>query len=166
MNVRPKIDRDRAAEMWADDKTVGDIAGFFGVTRNAVSGLMNRNRKLFPKKTDGKMDLNPNGQKGGPVKPWGERKPYTRIKPKNINRARQEASTRAEADCTYLSVMEIEPTDAERMNRGKDLMDLQAHECKWPLGSGHPFVFCASATDGRTYCSHHASRAYRPWRAA
>lgn len=166
MNVRPRIDRDRAAIMWADDKTIGDIADFFGVTRNTVSGLMNRNRKLFPKKTDGAMDLNPNGQRGGPNKPWKERKPYTRISTQNIHRARNEAARREveEFGPDTSPLLQIEHTDAEMLNKGKELLDLNQHDCRWPLNGGHPFVFCAAATDGDTYCRHHALRAYLPWR--
>ncbi len=168
MNVRPKIDKDRAAIMWSEDKTIGDIADFFGVSRNSVSGLMNRNRSLFPKKTDGAMDLNPNGQKGGAGRAWKERKPYTRINTQGIHKARKEA-VRREAKAVEdetAEIPQIVPTEAERLNAAKELMDLGAHECRWPVNNGHPFMFCAAVTDGATYCQHHAERAYRPWRVA
>lgn len=54
MNMRPSIDIHQAAKMWVDGMSSGVIAAEFGVSRNAIMGLVNRNRDLFPeKKTNG-----------------------------------------------------------------------------------------------------------------
>lgn len=36
------------------------------------------------------------------------------------------------------------------------LVDLQRHQCAWPIGPDHPFLFCALATaEGSRYCPTH-----------
>ncbi len=44
-----------AKAMWADGASQGKIADRLGFTRNAVSGYFNRNRDLFPRKTEGEV---------------------------------------------------------------------------------------------------------------
>jgi GcrA cell cycle regulator len=51
---------------------------------------------------------------------------------------------------------------------GATFLTLEAHMCRWPIGDpcGSDFSFCGEPAQGRTYCSHHASQAYRPQRAS
>lgn len=45
------------------------------------------------------------------------------------------------------------------------LLDLQAHECKWPIGDPRHdgFGFCGAKSDNdRPYCRYHGMVAYRP----
>lgn len=182
MNIHAKLDLKSAARMWADDASMGEIADHFGISRNSVSGFMNRNRDLFPEKTQGRMNLNPNGRRGNGLSkpkvsfgaaPKAIRKHEPKLadhghrgtKTKNTRKARME-STRREAEQFQSGtspLLQIAPDDAARLNAGtgKELMDLGAHECKWALTNGGPWLFCAESTDGAVYCEHHAQRAYR-----
>lgn len=176
MNVRPKVDLKHAARMWADDASMGEIADHFGVSRNSVSGFMNRNRDIFPEKTQGRMNLNPNGRKGygvgstkakfkaAPKPP--KRKPihgHVGNKVKNTRKARMETARREveEFQSGTSEYLKTAPSDADRLPMGKELMDLGRHDCRFALNNGGPFIFCAAATAGEVYCSHHADRAYR-----
>ena len=40
----------KVKDLWELGKSLTDIGAIFGVTRNVISGVMNRNRDLFPKK--------------------------------------------------------------------------------------------------------------------
>lgn len=59
------------------------------------------------------------------------------------------------------------PTNAKAWDALPDLvpvtlLDLKAHDCRWPIGD-HTGTFCgARAVDGKVYCSTHAALAYRP----
>lgn len=59
------------------------------------------------------------------------------------------------------------PTNARAWDALPDLVpvplvDLKAHDCRWPIGD-HTGTFCgARAMDGKVYCSTHAALAYKP----
>jgi GcrA cell cycle regulator len=174
MNIHIEVDKDAAAEMWSDGLSITDIAARYGVTRSKISGMMNRDRERFPKRrADGPRYTRTGGRKPQPKQPGEARaKPlHNNVGHKardmhNTRKARMEA-TRREADefaAGTSEYLKIAPSDAERLNTGtgKELMDLGAHDCRFALNNGSPFIFCASATDdGAVYCSHHAQRAYR-----
>jgi GcrA cell cycle regulator len=47
----------------------------------------------------------------------------------------------------------------------KKLIDLEQHDCRWPIGEPrHPeFHFCGEKqADGRPYCAHHWAIAFQP----
>lgn len=148
MNVRPPINIETAVAMWGRDASIGEIANQMGVSRGIISGLMNRNRELFPKKAAGKMDCRSPG--------------YVKAEP---NRKRR---TRDEIDRQDAEVREAKASaaayDAERLPHAKTLMERGPRECCFPVNSGGPFLYCAAeATDGPpeglpTYCRHHHLR--------
>lgn len=156
------------AKLWKDGLSAREIAARIGgITRNAVLGYVHRNKDLFESRA-----RKPKYKRTGGVKP--ERRDLSAARPSKdasghtgqkihtIHNARMEAARREtdefeEGTSAYL---QIAPTDAERLNTGKELMDLGRHECRWALTNGGPFIFCASATDGGVYCSHHAKRAH------
>lgn len=56
----------------------------------------------------------------------------------------------------------VDPGAYDRGSRRAPLAALQSCECRWPVNDppkGGQFLFCAEATDGSTYCSHHTRRA-------
>jgi GcrA cell cycle regulator len=51
--------------------------------------------------------------------------------------------------------------------RQKTLLDLEANDCRWPIGEPRSpdFHFCGkSQVPGRPYCEHHWSMAFQPAR--
>ncbi|MGR9413150.1 GcrA family cell cycle regulator [Rhizobium leguminosarum] len=173
MNIHVEVDKDAAAEMWNEGLSITDIAARYGVTRSKISGMMNRDRDRFPKR---RGDAPPRYARTGGRKPQPRPPGEARAKPlhnnvgykmrdmRNSRKARMEATRRdAEEFAAGTSpLLQIAPDDAEKLNTGmgKELMDLGAHECKWALTNGGPWIFCAESTDGAVYCDHHASRAY------
>lgn len=253
MNMRPDIDINSASRMWADGLSAGVIAGEFGVSRNVVMGIVNRNRDLFPEKKQAKeykpsakahisIDLEqiiPLWVDGMPIvtiayrfgvthtairtivkanrdkfprrdnaaervwqdsdmaeasRMWKDGSSAAKIaKHFGVNKAailgiayrhrdrfplRNKAGHRATRNSKPMaSIMprtkrndapdfgEAEPQipsteyDLQRMPHAKTLVDLEPCECKWPLTSGGPFMFCAEATESRSsYCTNHLER--------
>lgn len=173
MNIHIEIDKDAAAEMWNDGLSITDIAARYGVTRSKISGMMARDRGRFPKR---RGDAPPRyartgGQKPQPRQPGEPRRKaaHNNVGNKmqdmrNTRKARMGAAQReAEAFADGTSpLLKIAPDDAARLNTGKELMALGAHECRFALNNGGPFIFCAEGTDGAVYCWHHAKRAFTP----
>lgn len=163
----------RMANMWNDGESGAVIGRKFGVSKNVIVGLVARNPHLFVSKKKGE----PQYARTGGRKPQPKQPGEARAKPlhnnvghklwdmNNTRRGRMEATKReAEAFAAGTSkYLKIAPSDEERLNNGtgKELMDLGAHDCRWALTNGGPWIFCAEATDGAVYCPHHAQRAYR-----
>jgi GcrA cell cycle regulator len=58
-------------------------------------------------------------------------------------------------------------TAPKKVRRPKTLLDLEANDCRWPVGEPrHPdFHFCGEPQAcGRPYCEHHWSMAFQPAR--
>lgn len=52
----------------------------------------------------------------------------------------------------------IPATDYDTQSLHKPLLDLQANECRWPVGHDHRgHLFCGHEADG-PYCKHHKAR--------
>lgn len=154
MNARVQIDKDMASKLWSEGKSIIEIAGRFGISRCTMSGIMNRDRQRFPKRGDDakaasqgyRLDVKQNTK---------------RVNLGNIHRARIEAARReaAEFQSGTSAYLQIAPDDALRLENGKELMDLDAHDCRWPVNSGGPFRFCAAKQfSGSSYCAHHMLR--------
>lgn len=173
MNIRPTFDVNEAAKMWADDASIRYIAAYFGVSPGKISGMMNRDRQRFPEKTKGKMAKNRAGGNGSgsPSVSFGAA-PGKSLSPKtngghigqkihNIHKARIEAARReaAEFEAGTAELLKTAPMDELRRPLGKELMDLAPHDCRWPIGNGSPFIFCAAPQfKGSSYCAHHMLR--------
>ncbi|TBE67445.1 GcrA family cell cycle regulator [Rhizobium ruizarguesonis] len=153
------------AKLWNDGLSAREIAARIGgITRSAVLGYVHRNKDLFESRA-----RKPKYKRTGGVRPE-RRDPSAARRPKdtggqkihNIHKVRAEAARREGDECEAgtSACLQIAPTDTERLNTGKELMALGRHECRWALTNGGPFIFCASATDGAIYCSHHAKRAH------
>lgn len=46
--------------------------------------------------------------------------------------------------------------------RAKTLFDLEPNDCRWPVGKGNPWRFCAKPKAKGSYCAEHHRRAYAP----
>jgi GcrA cell cycle regulator len=115
-----------------------------GVSRNAVIGKLNR------------LDRGP------------EAKPSTAPKPVTAKVVRiRDAVPASRPRLPQVSAEPRAPIKCDEVRGGATFLTLEAHMCRWPIGdpSGDDFSFCGKPAEGRTYCSHHASQAYRPQRA-
>lgn len=126
------------------NKSFADIAfelqrlGFTHITRNACVGKARR-MKLHNGRTVG------NYRDG--VQNVG-------VKPKQVERKVERKVV-------------IEPVEVMRptiRNRTGLHFDLDADQCRWPMGAGPPFIFCTEDNNGGPYCSHHHARAFAPSR--
>jgi GcrA cell cycle regulator len=137
--------------MWNAGKSAAIIGAEFGVSRNVIIGMADRNRDQFP---------------------FRMRKPIVR-NPERAEKSEKEKTTQkpVQRDLSFDGEMiqetvENEPVsryEANRAHLAKNMVDLGAMECKWPVGDDRPYMFCAaSAAKGHHYCEHHLSRNYRP----
>jgi GcrA cell cycle regulator len=115
-----------------------------GVSRNAVIGKLNRLNGV----SDGKRRTAP--------------KPVSA----KVIRVASPVAPRPRA-----AAPPVAPRPAIQCNEvrgGATFLTLEAHMCRWPIGDpcGSDFSFCGQPAQGRSYCSHHASQAYRPQRAS
>jgi GcrA cell cycle regulator len=130
------VDIEAAAKLWKDDLSASQIAKRFGVSRNVIVGLAYRNRSLFP-------------WRGDAGKKTSARDPRKAAKPARPRKRAPELKPEPEIPATAY--------DAERLSRAKQLHQLSAGECCWPLNTGGPYLFCAAETTGR-YCRNHHAR--------
>jgi GcrA cell cycle regulator len=172
MNQMTKaVDIEEMAVLWNDKgMSTTEIGIEMGMSRSAVAGHINRNRSLFEVRQKAPVyarfkGIAPAERKPREPKPPNEAKPRNRrVNIQNIHKARQEACEReveAFKDGTS-KWLQIPLSDEERLATAKELMDLEAGDCRWILNNGGPHLFCAGATGGEIYCRHHALRAYRP----
>lgn len=122
-------------------QTLRQIGETLGCSTGSVSGLMARNRDLFPI-TDLRMsDLR-----------------KTKNRPKS-NKLRQ----------IFHEALQPHPVPKPKQNAAKydksregiPLHELGKHECHWPLNEGGPFLFCGEVKAGKNYCENHAQRSVR-----
>lgn len=147
-------DLERAARLWNDrGYTGGDLAEVFGISRNAVMGLINRNRDKFERRNAGNAHHVPR-PKSQP-RTEAPKRQFSQPQKANQRRKRFHAAKVAEATeaIPVAPVAEIKPI---RQSVPKVLMDLCADDCRWPVNDRSPFLFCCEEREpGSSYCSHH-----------
>ena len=150
---------ERMAVMWnRDGLSQAEIASAMGLTRHAVAGVIFRHRDKFNRRRSGTRYA------ADHVKP-------PRKEPQKANQRRkafhEAKAAKAEkiASLPFLSPP-VEPVitpteyDQARKSKAKTLLDIGRCECRWPLTSDHPHMFCAAeAVSGSAYCAHHRARA-------
>lgn len=149
----------QAAKMWNEGATGTEIAKAFGVSRNAVLGLANRNKHYFAAKVDfssGTRVLIDEYKRSLPG-------PKKEAKPRRPRASRAKVAkviTPAPTQDNIPVEVRIPPKlyDIERRPYAKELTPLGCRECKWPVDE-HPFRFCADEiVQGKPYCAHHLER--------
>lgn len=135
--------------------TASQSAAVLGKTRNAVIGKISRvaGASLTPQKT---------GRAPRPSRGQGLRKPRTNWSARHAGppteriAALQEATAQARA-----SANRGPPT----MMRQLQLLDLEHHDCRWPIGDvgDADFFFCGNPKLVETpYCGYHSHIGYQP----
>lgn len=133
-------DLERASSLWASGSSATDIGREFGVSKNGVLAIAYRHRERFPLRNKAGHRAVRNS------------KPMASIVP---------TSRRVVAPDFGPAEPQIPATeyDLQRLPNAKTLVDLEPCECKWPLTSGGPFMFCAETTENRSsYCTNHLER--------
>lgn len=130
------------SKLWGDGLSASQIAKLLGgVTRNAVIGKIHR------------LGLSGRGAPSAPraIAP----RPMRRRAPRRLAPSRPAKANRPDPVAA--------PAAPEPPGLVDNLVHLNAHACKWPIGDPKSagFSFCGRRTDAR-YCAAHAALAVRP----
>lgn len=138
----------KAAEMWNEGKSAGEISAVIGASRNAVISKAHRTPKLFNSKNgEGKGYRRGKGT-SVPILDTQERK----RRAAEVARAQEQRRAISQAQTTASTY------DVERLAQAKQLVDLGRRECHFPINEGGPFLYCAAETSKGSYCECHRLR--------
>lgn len=127
----------KAAQMWDQGSSMGEIAKELGITRNSVSGKMSRNRSIFPKKGQPARE---------PVLIKKKAREYQ--KPSSVMRSVLGAPKTARFE-----EPELDEYEKERLP-GVSLADNDG--CMYPLTESSPHMFCGcNRVELGRYCEYH-----------
>lgn len=144
----------KAARLWSEGKTAGQIAFEIGKTVSAVGNKIQDNRDLFPFR---------NRASGL----HAENASTTTTIANRVARERKVANGYPDEppDQDFdASVFEITSSILTPVSRRLQLTELSERTCKWPIGDPlkEGFVFCGtSSRNGSPYCGFHNRIAYR-----
>jgi hypothetical protein len=145
--------RDQIAVMLAEGLTGAQIAHRFGVTRNAVIGIIHRDKRL--KAIGFKRSPGPqNTEKARDIRVEAKRRKNVRGGTVSLNKIK--------AARAIVALLDEAPDIPGRFGAphvaGIDLMMLTECRCKWPINDGGPFLFCGMKKQpDRPYCAFHAT---------
>lgn len=152
--------RDDMAGMLKEGLSASQIAAKVGgVTRNAVIGIIHRDRRLREigfKRRPGRQGT---GTTVRSVTVTSAPRKDVRGGKVSINRLKPKPETPPEPVMGAIDVaQDAETSSYSPQVAGVSLMMLNEHRCKWPLNDGGPFLFCGEAKgiEG-PYCAFHAS---------
>jgi hypothetical protein len=136
------MDLDKAAEMWRDNASMGQIATALGLNRNQVAGKISRNRDMFPKR-------------GSPV-------PAKKSSANDIRKMFYEAEVKPEPPPKPKEAAQA--YDQSRLP-GYTLWELDERGCKFPLldtVKGETQRFCGETRyQMKPWCKAHHERVWR-----
>lgn len=147
-------EKDRIAGFLREGLSATQISAHFGVSRNAVIGVVDRTPSL--KEIGFARGSNKQREKGAMrrVVPIKRRPP--------VRKTVVETPSIAEE----LNAMEVATFFAEPHVAAVPLLMLSPRRCKWPVNTPEPrtdgHLFCGEGTNGNTYCAGHMAIAYRP----
>lgn len=160
---------EKLKKLWTEGFSANQIARHIGgVSRNAVIGKAMRiglpkrdgsNRRYVARsrKRATKVNATKAAATPRPASSWtAVQRPRVTAAPSPISDASAFAM-----DLDIDTPEEIEIPEAER----KSLVDLEAGDCRWPIGDPQhrDFHFCARRqVPGQPYCEHHLRRAFQP----
>lgn len=129
------------------------IGAVFGVSRNAISGVVDRNKWI--KSGAPSISIKANRKQGGIV---------GGAPGKTLREARKKARAKASVqpqEAVVVTVSADSAPDDISAPLMLSLMDLTNRTCRWPIGDprASDFGFCGHETvSGSSYCSHHRER--------
>lgn len=139
---------EKIADMLREGKSASEIGAHFGVSRNAVIGLVHRNKELREigfKRSPGPQNI----EKVRAISVAATRGKNVRGGKVSVNRLKAVAPP----------IEAPEPVDAPEP-RNLTLMELTERTCRWPVNDGGPFLFCGcEAGLDRPYCDFHTELA-------
>lgn len=136
-SAKEKVNLEEAKSLWADGMQISRMAIYFGIRKSSLQHMITEDRVSFPKRNRGGNNVS-----GSTPKQRVER----------VKRERDEFVSKLNF------ITPLNTYDTARIPQAKLLIDLQKRECKWPLGDGRPFVFCAAHAQKGAYCPHHTVR--------
>jgi len=158
--VREKFWTDERAEtcrrMWAEGWTAGAIGAELGCTRNSVLSKIHRCGWVGANS----VVHDPSVPRSERLK--GQSAALRRPTPPRPRPARPKKNTLAALAKAAMPLLDGDPT-VTGYGRPKQVLELSAGDCRWPLGHpGQPgFAFCAApALAGLSYCPAHCVLAY------
>lgn len=166
MNARADIDIEKASTLWNDGHSSGQLAKLFGVSRNVIIGLANRNREMFQPKRAGSRFTDPTQR----VVKNKKREISAEEREARNQRRKERRATKSETAEDKRQQREERASglrqrgftaaiDILRQATGKQLHELSSCECHWPVNDGGPYLYCAAvSTDDSDYCAEHLER--------
>lgn len=154
-----QVQMDKAIQMWEEKYSLREIGNAIGKTKNAVSGLMSRNRDVFPERFG---DLKKVAYSAKSIPKGGrEEKRKATLSANKIRQIFHEALNPSPPPKPKEQWSEY---DQSRMP-GISLVDLDTSKCcRWPITEypkGTQNMFCGEVNAGKNYCSNHAQRSVR-----
>ncbi|WP_029041624.1 GcrA family cell cycle regulator [Cucumibacter marinus] len=161
-------------KLWMEGLSASQIAAELGegVTRNAVIGKVHRLKlsgRAKPASTASRA-RKPRASNPAPRRPSGASSSSAAsaiAKRRQMTSAPMIGATALKYDAeTDAETLAVADTSAElyiEPEKRVDLMGLNEHTCKWPIGDpmSEDFYFCGRHSDeGRPYCEFHSRRAY------
>ena len=138
---------ERCGRLWRDGASAGEIAKLLGgITRNAVIGKVHR-LGLARERAGAFKRVARNYGYNTKV-----RRPRIKAPPKQLTRPKP-----LPVECLADPVIPA--------HERKGVLDLQRHDCRWPIGDPHSkdFHFCARRqAPGSSYCQAHLQRSVAP----
>lgn len=133
--------------LWAEGKSQTLIGVILGRSRSMIAGKISRLR-LPGRRTE---------ERKNPDEYVRKRVAQQGVKARNLARKRVARVERiidtllTDGDCGAAEGLSGAP---------EAVMTLRPNQCRWPLGDGSGFHFCAADKESGSYCLEHAGRAY------
>ena len=153
--------------LWRDGLSAGAIADHFGrlgvpVTRNAVIGRVHRKMAPDDRRRESPISaISPHRERDMHKRKRGPKPAAIKYnkagKPKIIN-TRQAKPSELEHSKREWEALKAQMAARPDVGRITNILDLEPHHCRWPVGDG-PFAFCGDRkVPGKSYCAGHLAR--------